>query len=720
MLVRLISIMLFVWVCMATPKATAAAKDSNYVGSAQCQSCHQTEFAAWQQSDHFKAMQLPTSTTVLGDFNDTQFEFHGITSHFFKDKELFKVTTLSRHNKVETFTVRYTFGHYPLQQYLLDIGEGKLQAFNLAWDSRSKEEGGQRWFHLQPDENITTQHPFFWQRHFQNWNARCAECHSTNVQKNYDVVSNSFATRFSEPNVACESCHGPGKQHLELATNNQLIAEQSLFVNPLVASSLWQFKSGKTVAEAGGKPQHQEINMCGKCHALRTPLVTDEAPGGFFDKNRIEWASPPFYHSSGLIDQEAFVLGSFLQSKMYAAGVTCSNCHNAHTGKVKSQTNALCLQCHQSSAYDVPKHHQHQRQSAGAMCINCHMPDKVYMGVDARRDHSFSIPNLAFDTQPDELHACLSCHARNDASWREKVTQNWRHQDSDGFAQAQQKIVAASIDRAQEVSEYLQNQQNNPIRQGTLLTALANSANRQSVELSLQYLTSSNALLRRAAVESLRVLHSQERWSLLKSSLAENNPVVRFAMAQVLVEALPLLSEVERQQLTELIADYRYMLDLSAESPLMQLYIASLEWNLGKTQLAEQAYLNAIKIEPSYIPALVQTAEFYRAIGQDQKGEQYFIQALQVEPDNADSNHAYGLFKIRQKRYQQALRYLQKAAQSPDAQANYAYVYAMALAQQKQSSQAIDVLRCAIKKWPDEQALITLLNSYQQKIANSE
>lgn len=696
------------------------AEETVFVGSDSCQSCHQAEHATWQKSDHFRAMQLPTNESVLGDFANVEVEFHSIKTRFFKTDKLFKVATTNTQGKSEIFEVKYTFGYYPLQQYLLDVGDGKLQAFNIAWDSRSDKEGGQRWFHLQPTENISPKHPFFWQRHFQNWNGRCAECHSTNLQKNFDVKSNTYNTTFSEINVACESCHGAGQQHVELANTKQLEKTNMGFAKPLPAVNTWIMKPGKTIAESTGQPMNDEIDMCGQCHSLRSPLTEESAKGGYFDKYRIEGINAPFYHPNGLIKEEVFVLGSFLQSKMYQAGVTCSNCHNAHTGKVKIEGNGLCLQCHQASTYNEPTHHQHEQNSAGAMCINCHMPDKVYMGVDARRDHSFSIPTFDFANDPLEPNACLACHDKDDKSWLTQSKTMWKPAKVKEWDRVHGLITTGDGTADRAVADYLQKTANqggdSAIRKASMLLDKAMRPSRASVELSIAQLSNPDSLIRRAAVESLDVLQPIERWKVLQNSLVESNPIVRFSIARVLIEAVPQMSVQERLMLKDLLAEYRYMLGLNADSPITQMNLANLELNLGNVNAAEQAFLNALKIERSYLPALLQLADFYRQVQRDSEGEKYLLEALEIEPDNADANHAFGLFAIRQKRYQDALGYLKNAYESSESQPNHAYIYAVALENQMQTNVAIKILKAALNRWPNNLELTSLLESYQQKI----
>ena len=139
----------------------------------------------------------------------------GVTTRFYREGEDYKVRTDGEDGKLADFTVKYVFGVYPLQQYLLPLSRGRLQALSIAWDARPAEEGGQRWYHLYPDEVISSDDPLHWTGPYQNWNTRCAECHSTDLVKNYNAADRSFATTYEEINVGCEACHGPGENHMQ-------------------------------------------------------------------------------------------------------------------------------------------------------------------------------------------------------------------------------------------------------------------------------------------------------------------------------------------------------------------------------------------------------------------------------------------------------------------------------------------------------------------------
>ena len=134
---------------------------------------------------------------------------------------------------------------------------------------------------------------------------------------------------------------------------------------------------------------------------------------------------PGLYHSDGQIDGEVYEYGSFLQSRMHAASVTCSDCHDPHSLKLRAEGNALCAQCHLPERFDLSAHHNHEPGSAGAQCVNCHMPTKTYMVVDARRDHSIRVPRPDLSISLGTPNACTPCHADRPAQWAAEAVAGW-------------------------------------------------------------------------------------------------------------------------------------------------------------------------------------------------------------------------------------------------------------------------------------------------------
>jgi len=178
---------------------------ATFVGSANCKQCHPTEHQEWLGSQHAAAMQEATDQTVLGRFDGTTFSKDDVKTTFYKKDGKFWVRTDGPDGALADFPIRYTFGISPLQQYLIELSGGRLQALGIAWDARSKEEGGQRWYDLYPDRKLKAGDPLHWTGIDQNWNYQCAWCHSTNLKKNYDHVTRRYDTTWSEISVGCEA-----------------------------------------------------------------------------------------------------------------------------------------------------------------------------------------------------------------------------------------------------------------------------------------------------------------------------------------------------------------------------------------------------------------------------------------------------------------------------------------------------------------------------------
>src|SRR5574341_304069 len=359
---------------------------AQFVGAQACVSCHPNEYHEWSGSDHDLAMQPANEQTVLGDFDDATFTYYGLTSRFYKKNGKFFVHTDGPDGKLHEYEMAYTFGYYPLQQYLIAFPNGRYQALNICWDTRPDSVGGQRWFHLYPNEKIDSRDILHWTGGLQNWNFMCAECHSTNLQKNYVAAQDSYATTWSEMNVSCEACHGPGSRHVTWAKEAQAghrIPDPAfglVFALKDMSEGTWTFPAGDTIAKRT-KPlaSRVELETCGRCHARRAQVWGDYEYGQrLAQTHRASLLDEPLYHADGQILDEVYEYASFVQSKMYQAGVTCSDCHNPHSGRVRWPGNAVCLQCHLPAKYDVRQHHFHTLGTEAAQCVSCHTIKRNY------------------------------------------------------------------------------------------------------------------------------------------------------------------------------------------------------------------------------------------------------------------------------------------------------------------------------------------------------
>jgi predicted CXXCH cytochrome family protein len=715
----ILSLFLIFWI--TAPVTHAANPGSTFVGSDQCSQCHQDEFSQWQLSDHFRAMQHPDEKTVLGNFDDVTVEFHGVKSRLFRQNEKFMIATSGKDGKPGTFSIEYTFGHFPLQQYLVDIGNGHLQALNIAWDSRPAEQGGQRWYHLQNEEDIDPQHLFFWTRHFQNANSRCIECHSTDFRKNYDSESRKYTTTWSEAGVGCETCHGPAAQHVELAVAGALSDNTTGFSKPVESGLTWTFRGDDNIASPSGNLNNDYIDTCGGCHSRRGAFSNVTTQVAYHDQYRLALLDQGLYFGDGQIDDEVFVLGSFLQSKMHQRGVTCANCHDPHSGKIHAEGNALCAQCHQPAVFDNSDHHRHPAGSTGAACVNCHMPERLYMGVDWRRDHSFSVPDPITTSSVDAPNACTHCHQdRSDewaidslSTWRGKVTINPWTRINRGLEQ-RDALIFKNYAQSKPIIDLPS------IRRATLTSKLAAFPSQLAFETASRQLTNTDPLIRRAAISALATASLQTRWPLLQPLIEDPVKAVRLELAPALAEALPELSTRDVKRLQRLLDEYRDYLKYIADTPGGQLSLGNLETRLGNLTLAERAYRQALEIEPHFVPALINLGDFFRSTGRDGESKDFLLHALEVAPDSALTNHAWGLFLVRSGRHSDAMDYLKAAIEQEDSTPRHLYVYAVALDSQGQTNAAIVLIDANRERWPNNIDLSFLQVSYMDKSGNSE
>ena len=382
--------------------------ERRFVGRSTCVDCHQKEAEAFRGSDHDLAMDHATDASVLGDFDDATFEHDGLVNRMYRDGERFMVYTEGEDGEMQDFEVKYVFGFSPLQQYMVEFDRpadmpptevARVQVLRITWDTLEE-----KWFYLRPPdvpEKLEPDDPLHWTGVAQRWQTMCADCHSTNLKRNFDPAEQAYHTTFSEIDVSCEACHGPGSLHLELANS------KSLF---------WDRRHGYGLAKLKGENAEPQLQTCAPCHSRRGVLSNGFHGGDeFCDFYNLELLRDDTYFADGQIKDEVYVYGSFIQSKMYHKGIRCTDCHDPHSLKLKSPGNQTCTSCHQHAAgkYDTPSHHQHVPGTAGAMCVNCHMPHRTYMDVDKRRDHSLRVPRPDLSVELGTPNACSGCHVKD-------------------------------------------------------------------------------------------------------------------------------------------------------------------------------------------------------------------------------------------------------------------------------------------------------------------
>lgn len=698
----------------------------NYVGANTCKDCHSGQFAAWKQSHHGLAMQEANAHTVLGDFNNSTFRHYGIESSFFKREDQFFVRTEGPNGKLAEYPVRYTFGVTPLQQYLIEFPGGRYQALGIAWDSRPLSDGGQRWFHLYPNEKIDYTDQLHWSGRYQNWNLQCAECHSTNLKKGYDAATDSYQTTFNEINVSCESCHGPASRHIVWANQSSKPFTQNDAKGLTVDlqsrwREAWKFPSVDAKFAQRDRPASDELmNTCWACHARRATLAEGRLPGlPLEDSHRPALLTQPTYYADGQQREEDYIWGSFRQSKMFQKGVTCMDCHEPHALRLRAEGNAVCARCHNAATFNNSSHHHHQTDSEEGRCIECHAPKQNYMVIDGRHDHSFCLPRPDLSIELGSPNACTQCHRDRQPEWAANSLDKWygkSWRQRPHYGSVLHSAGTQGIKALPALLELARNPTNPTIVRATALTLISPLMRPELLDMARSQLKDSDPSVRIAALGLLEPLDPFNR-SLSASPLL-SDPVlgVRIEAARILADIPEArLPPDKRSAFKQAFNEYIDSLKLNADWPATNVNLGNLLMRQGKIEDAIAAYERALVLDPYFAGAYVNLANAFRQTGRDEEGEKQLRQGIALLPEAANLHHALGLLLVRKGDKASALAELKKAADLAPNTPRYAYVYAVGLHSSGRLSEALSVLKAADKRTPyNLEILQTLISIHQE------
>lgn len=662
------------WVLAGSLALAQNAPQPGYAGSGSCAQCHAAETAAWASSDHAWALKTADAESVLGDFHDASISNKGVTTRFTTKDGRFFVETEGASGKPERFEVRYTIGHRPLQQYLVETTNGRLQVLDLAWDVTRK-----TWFHLYPQQDAPPGDGLHWTGSYKNWQARCATCHQTGFDKGYDLPARTYKSHWAELTVGCEACHGPGASHNAWARTKS--GEDPYRKLPM-----------------GPGHQAQEMDVCGPCHSRREAFSQLQPAAGapFHDNYALALLTPDLYFPDGQQKDEVFVLGSFLQSKMKARGVTCSDCHEPHTASLVAAGNAVCTQCHSEAGntrfpslrkadFDSPEHHHHTPGSEAAQCVSCHMPERSYMLVDPRRDHFFRRPDPLQSQAAGAPDACTGCHAGKTAEWAATAIAGWKPAGDRSWQDRSAFIAFNSGDRSDAtiagLSRYILDTEHPAVVRATALAALGAVANPAQGDLE-KLLGDEDPLVRAAAVGALRQVALQDRVAMLMPLLTDASRSVRQRAAVELagagVAALPAGDDgAYRQGL----ADFMGARMANADTPESQVAIGGLALSRRQWDEAQRAFTTATEMDPQMASAWLVLAQLAEARGNADEADRLLASGLTASPANVDIMLARGDLDARKQKFDDALGWYRRAQaadpQRPDVWVASAIGYAL-------------------------------------------
>ena len=702
---------------------------NNYIGDQECKSCHSNEYESWKTSDHFMAMLPAEDSTVFGDFDDVIFQADSITSRFYTKNTKYYVNTRGASGKNEDFEVKYIFGHYPLQQYMVESDKGRIQVLRQSWDMIEK-----KWFHQYPGQFISEHDWLDWTNGAQTWNTMCADCHSTDLQKNYIYKDDSFHTEWSSINVSCESCHGPGERHAyHYTSSNSSDYDESHYM----------FHNSDTTNIA-------QVEMCAPCHSRRVNLGGDYAlTGNLFDNFIPEILRTEYYHPDGQVEDENYVYGSFVQSKMFHNYVKCTSCHDPHSMKLKLEGNMLCQQCHDVS-YNDPSHHFHEMNTASSECISCHMPAKVYMGNDLRHDHSFRIPRPDQSVKYGTPNTCNDCHSEKSNKWAADAIDRWYGKErSYHFSDDLIEGSLMNENSYQYLIALLQKDSIPDIAKATAIHYLSLIDPVNALPYFLSNLKNNSPLLRVHSLKALNGIPFSYWLTYAEPLLSDSIRAVRISAYELFINVpeerlgKSLLSDIKRSKF-----EYETYLDHQLDFPLgkagkglykqklgfydesKKYYEAainqdslqtgirtnlSLVYNaLGENEKAKEVLLNEIALNPNDINALYNLALLYYELGETASSKKYFESCVNNDPQNARIYYNYGLLLQQEGAMLRALEVFNKGLAISPLDNDLNYIIAIYHLNNNNAKEAKKYLETLVKNNPNNQQYLQMLRSISQ------
>jgi predicted CXXCH cytochrome family protein len=710
---------------------------ATFIGSETCAGCHRAEAKLWQGSQHQLAMAHASDKSVLGDFSDARFDYFGVKSRFFRKDGKFLVETDGADGKLAVFEIKYTFGVDPLQQYLVEFPDGRVQALPIAWDTRPKDEGGQRWFHLYPKEEIRHDDVLHWTKLNQNWNFMCSECHSTGVRKNYDAANDRFATSFAEISVGCEACHGQGSRHVRWARDKASWWPFGKIDDPTRGwterfserrDAAWvpNAATGNVSRSSPPRVLRAEVETCGLCHARRGEFSEAWAPGQWLsDTHMVSPLGRGLYSADGqMLDvEEVYNYGTFRQSRMFAAGVTCSDCHDPHSAKLRLSGDNTCLQCHSQEKYTAATHHRHETVSPPLACASCHMPTRNYMVVDVRHDHSFRIPRPDISMKLGTPNACNDCHADRPPEWSAAAIERWHGPNRKGlqnYAVAFHSAWNDEADAAKLLAAIAADGNAPAIARAGALSELGTRATPATLNLARAAITDPDPMVRIGALDMLENVPPEQKWSIASPSLSDLIRSVRIRTVSILADVpLARLSESDRSRFDRAAEEFIAAQRFNADRPEARSTLGAFYARQGRSSDAEAEYKAALRLSPQFTGASINLADLYRQTGREDAGEKVLRAAINTVPDDGGLHHALGLGLVRLKRLDEALEELHRAAELDRHNARYAYIYGVALHSAGRQREAITYLKDSLAGHPENRDIIMAIVSFSREAGDA-
>lgn len=591
--------------------------------SMQCGACHEKEFRQWAGSDHAWAFRKLGDKWESEAFHNMKLNAHGSTLQFSTNG---KGRMINDGQSANSWYAEWATGRTPLVQYLVPAKDGGYHTLSAAWDVYRKE-----WFDVFGKDSRSPGDWGHWTGRGMNWNTQCAWCHMSQFRKKYDPDKDRYASTWTEPGVTCIQCHGPVLDRPQAGTGCMISAQNKLTVQMI-------------------------HDNCASCHARRDEFDHEFTVGNRFDNHfqLILPVQPGVFWPNGMQRDEDYCETGLRLSRMGKAGVTCLDCHDPHTGSLKlpQEDNTLCLRCHgtgeavngvKAPVIDIAKHTPCPKSGMGGRCVECHMPESLYMARDPRRDHSFNSPDPLMSVELGIPNACTMCHRDKSNDWAVDVVKKYygatpkmaRYRDRtravQGAYEGKPEVLPLLLDcyKREEVAAW----------RATLLELMDAWAHDPAVQkVALEELTvnkpDSDALVRAAAAkvlgrvgnpavsklltDDIRVARLQAEWAL-RDSLSSNGAEMKDLIAAALHQA---------------------------DQPSGAMKLAQIAISRKDMKSAEEWFAKALKWDATSSVVHRDYAVFLASLGRAQDAVAQLREAVRLAPQDADLWYLLGLGQI--------------------------------------------------------------------------
>lgn len=670
--------------------------NESLAGSSSCRECHQQFYELWSTSHHGLAMQpyttefasqkLTTPQTPVRIGKNTYLPCIRANEGWVLEQ---KPYGQMRHR------IAHVMGGKNVYYFLTQLERGRLQTLPIAYDVRAKE-----WFdtaasgvrHFPGTESDA---PLHWTDPAYTFNTSCYSCHVSQLAKNYDLSTDTYRTRWAEPGINCEACHGPGQEHVDICRS----AKVNQVLKDLRIISTKSFSAEQT------------NSMCNSCHAKMSPVSTSFEPGDrYFDHFDLITLEHPDFYPDGRDLGENYTMTGWLMSPCVKTGqLDCTHCHTSsgrYRFKNANNPNAACLPCHKERAENVTEHTHHDLDSTGSKCISCHMPATEFARM-IRSDHSMRPPAPAATLKYKSPNACNICHKDKDAKWADDYVRKWHEKDYQRPMLGQASLVyearRGNWDQLEAIFKYISSQGRDEIIATTLLRLLSGYESKAKWPVIIKVLQEDTSpLVRAAAAQTLDGYVTAESVRALAKATCDEYLLVRVraatGLSAISIEQLP--SEYQasvKLATTELLK----ALEAHPDDYASHYNLGNFHMRRGEHEKALTSFQTAIKLRADFMPPYVNVAFVHNSMGRNDKAESSFRKAIALDPNNAALHLNLGMLLGEMNRPKDAEKSFRSALTADPNSAVAAYNLGVLLASD-QPSESLQWCRKAYLLRPDE------------------